>query len=121
MRSSRCSVDRCGLWAANETARQWPPRFAVLVRDLAGDNCGDVAVGTLHETLAARGKIVDHLRSPRGEAFEVDHVDIRAITGREHAAIEQTDGTGGSTRVTLHREREIEPTSLAVARPEGQE
>src|ERR1700693_5155668 len=120
MRSSRCSVDRCGLWAANEAARQWTPRFAVLVSDLAGHNCGDVAVGTPHETLAARGQVVDHLRSPRGETFEVDHVDIRAIAGREHAPVEQTDGAGGGTRVTLHRERKIEPTSLAVARPEGQ-
>ena len=69
-----------------------PVRFAVLVGDLARHDRGDVAVGRLHEALAAGGQVVAHLGPARGEALEVDDVDVGAVAGREHAAVEQADG-----------------------------
>ena len=66
---------------------------------------GDVAVGRLHEPLAAGGQVVAHLGAGR-EALEVDDVHVGPVAGREHAAVVQPDGARRVLRVALHEERQ---------------
>ena len=93
----------------------------MLVGDLAGRDRRDVAVGGLHEPLAAGREVVAHLGAVRGQPFEVDDVHVGAVAGREHAAVEQADRARGRAGVALHEERQRQPTVIAVAAPEREQ
>ena len=60
---------------------------------------------------------MDDLRLVEAEAVEVDHVEVGAVAGREHAAVRQSDGAGGVAAVALHEERERDPIVVPVAAP----
>ena len=54
-------------------------------------------------------------------AVEVDHVEVGAVAGGDHATIQQPDGAGGVATVALHEEGERDPVVVPVAPPVGEQ
>ena len=88
-------LHRSGLGAAQNLARKRSRGLAVAQHHLASDDGRDVAVGALHETARAAGKIVDDLGLMQPEVLVVDDVDVTLVARRQQAAILEAVELGG--------------------------
>ena len=67
-----------------------------------GDEGCLVAVGALHEALAAGGEVVDDHRCKEAQPIKVNEVDVAALAGREPTAVVEAEKIGRFARsVTL--------------------
>ena len=67
-----------------------------------GDQRGAIAVRLLHQPARAGGQVVRDVRRVEPELREVDQVQVRAVAGREHAAVAQPVQLGGVARHLAH-------------------
>ena len=101
--SSGSSCRGCGLRPAHEPAGQRVGGLAVFVGDLARRRSSRRSRRRSARGACRRPAGRSAPRAGAREPVEVDDVDIGAVAGREHAAVEQADGARGRTACAAAR------------------
>src|SRR5207245_2508172 len=106
---------------ADEAAGLGAGVLVVLEDRAAGDEGRRVALGPLHQALAAGRQVVDDLGGMEPQAVEVDQVHVGALAGLEPAAVVEAEEVGGLAGLALHYVFERQAlAALPVAAPMGQ-
>jgi hypothetical protein len=91
----------------------------VLERDFAVDQDRAVAAAALDVARGAAGEVVDHLGLQLADLGQVEHGDVGALAGREHAAVGQAQHPGRPGGQPAHAFGEAEQPALT--HPVGQD
>jgi len=100
--------------AAHEATRFGANVLAALENRDARDQGRRVALGPLHQTLAARREVVHDLGRVQAQPFEVDQVDVGALAGLEPAAVAEAKEIGGLAGLAFY---DIFERQARAARP----
>jgi hypothetical protein len=95
--------------------------LAALEDGRASDQCGGIAIGALHQAIAAGREVVNKLGRVQLHPLVIDNVDVGAFAGRQSPATVKAKEIGGLTGQALDDKFERQTrAAFAIARPMDQ-